>query len=259
MHKILYYAFALVALTSCSKSQFVSVRSNAKEAGNGNYFFENDSVKITYNFKGENGPVKISVFNKLSHPLYLDWTKSAVIVNQQSLPMWKDESRVSTVTNATEIDWGYVTTTSGSTDGSITRPAAVAFIPPQSEISDSRVLLKRSLFAESEKSKSKKSRKRIFLSTGPATANLYEFKREDSPLTFRTYLTLSMDQNISSSVHIENEFWVGEILQSGDFKNTYRPRNNEFSLTKATKLTSVVATTAVLGGAVLFAAIKAEE
>ncbi|HNC30155.1 MAG TPA: hypothetical protein PKX08_09130, partial [Cyclobacteriaceae bacterium] len=67
-----------IVCTGCSTYQYVTVSSPLKTQNE--FIAENDTVKISYDFSGEQGPVKISIYNKLSTPLYVDWSKSALII-----------------------------------------------------------------------------------------------------------------------------------------------------------------------------------
>jgi hypothetical protein len=262
MKKMLFFPTALVALVGCSNSQFVSVRSDAPAESTGQYYFENDTIKINYSFKGENCPVNIHVFNKLRIPLYLDWTRSAVIINQQSISMWKDESNLSAQTETSGYNAGYnFNASSSETNGVIVRPETISFIPPQSSVSESRITLRNNFFDVATATDVKKSKRKVYSSNGSVNADLYEFQRENSPFTFKTYLTLSTNQNGSHTMHIENEFWVSEILQSDLLGKSYRHRDNEFRITKPTPAAAVVAGAALVGVLVLntTAGIKAIE
>ena len=85
----LFPALALVAcvLVSCSTYQVnvLSSTNTTKDDKTGVFNFENDSVKITYSFYGNNAPVSIQVFNKLDKPLYIDWQRSAAIIGDNAV------------------------------------------------------------------------------------------------------------------------------------------------------------------------------
>jgi hypothetical protein len=259
MKNIFYAAIILVALSSCTKSQFVTVKSDAPASGFSTYFFENDSMKVSYTFKGYNCPVNVQVYNKLSVPLYIQWTKSALIIDGKTVPFWKDESSFSSGTYTTEIDWGGVSSSHSNTHGTIKRPESVSFIAPQSSVTNSRLYLKEKFFKVASHPKAKKSKKKIFLLDGPITANHYEFKKEDSPFQFKTYLTISTEQDGSNPTHITNSFWVAEVLQSGNIGNSYPLQDNEFRLVKATGFGTVVGGTVLIGTAVFLGVVAATE
>ena len=49
------------------------------------FFFENDTIKVTYYFWGNRGIMQISVFNKKDFPIYIDWNKSFMQNNTDKL------------------------------------------------------------------------------------------------------------------------------------------------------------------------------
>ena len=57
----------------------------------GDFVQENDTVRISYRFWGENAPVTITIYNKLDEPLYVDWGRSALIIDDVATtydPKW---------------------------------------------------------------------------------------------------------------------------------------------------------------------------
>ena len=49
------------------------------------FFFENDTMKVTYYFWANRGIMQISVFNKKDFPIYIDWNKSVMQNNFDKL------------------------------------------------------------------------------------------------------------------------------------------------------------------------------
>src|SRR5437879_399347 len=82
---------------SCSKFQYVTLQSSIPVQSKG-FVIENDSVKITYSFKGQNCPVQVEVYNKLEKPVYLDWKKSALIMNEERFSFWEDKTSIRATT-----------------------------------------------------------------------------------------------------------------------------------------------------------------
>lgn len=54
---------------------------------NGEFVIAGDSIEIRFNFYGENAPITISVNNKTSQPIYVDWRRSGVIIDDQSVTL----------------------------------------------------------------------------------------------------------------------------------------------------------------------------
>lgn len=73
------------ALSSCSSTYIYSTLNSANAAidktDHGDFFYENDSLWISYSLRGADAPLQITVFNKLNKPLFIDWKKSLLVYN----------------------------------------------------------------------------------------------------------------------------------------------------------------------------------
>ena len=87
-YPLLYLSVFFIVLSGCSRYQYVYINSDLAHDEKKVYYAENDSVKISYKFEGLNCPVSIGIFNKLPVPLYVDWKRSAVIVDSLLISYW---------------------------------------------------------------------------------------------------------------------------------------------------------------------------
>ena len=78
---ILVAFICIIALSSCTQYQYITLNSNLEKNKNNEYSIDNDTVSIKYKFSGENFLLSQTIFNKLEIPLYIDWDKTNVIVN----------------------------------------------------------------------------------------------------------------------------------------------------------------------------------
>ncbi|HEX3010094.1 MAG TPA: hypothetical protein VHO90_21005, partial [Bacteroidales bacterium] len=123
----------IAVLSSCSKFQYVVLKSNLSKNDQKEFFHENDTCLVKYSFEGQNCPLRIEVYNKLSVPIYVDWKKSAVIINNQKYSLWEDRAIISGSTTDYNIKWNKsLSTTSGAIDGTIYRNEQISLIPPKS-------------------------------------------------------------------------------------------------------------------------------
>jgi len=81
-------------MTSCNREYIQILRTKSvglteKKQG---WVFENDSVRINYNFNELGGIMSFSLFNKLDKPVYLDWKNSSFIYNGEKNNYWIEES-----------------------------------------------------------------------------------------------------------------------------------------------------------------------
>jgi hypothetical protein len=165
---------------------------------------ENDSLRITYNFSGRSGPIKISVYNKMDQPVEIDWKKSAMIIADSAISFFDpamtitgelDRTRYSIYQNIT---------------GTVSPPEAIDFIPPKSSITKQKIFVRDKWEKiETENSmKVKNQGHRIH----------YIFSKSNSPMIFRTYLTFLTG---NKSFEIEHRFYASEITEKShdNFEN----------------------------------------
>ena len=93
--KILLLALP-VLFSSCTQYQYLTIDSDDTQENKKKEFqFENDDVRITYNFFGANAPIEVKVYNKSSKGLNVDWSKSSLIIYRAILAQLPDEYLIS--------------------------------------------------------------------------------------------------------------------------------------------------------------------
>lgn len=210
--QLMAVVIAVWLLSGCYTYQHVKLASNSELTDQSEFKLENDSVRIVYSFSGLNGPIHMEIFNKLNKPFYVDWRKSALIRNGESTTLWKDESRVSATTTEYKVfpEDDQINSVS-KTNSTVVRKDNITYIPPQSKMAINSFILRSKLFNFPEEV----GEKVVFHTHGgKRKAVKYTFSKEDSPLNFRIFLSFSMDQNVNSSFHTDNTFWVQEYLDS---------------------------------------------
>ena len=78
----------LLSLSSCSSYYYSTLASNDRSGRydvNKDFVIDNDSVCIIYNFHGEDGPVLVTVQNKMDEPLFVDWQMPFLSKGSRSL------------------------------------------------------------------------------------------------------------------------------------------------------------------------------
>src|SRR5579859_3670459 len=127
----------LMLITSCSSYEYLRLDSGSMTRNDHkDLIWENDTVKLAYNFHGKNGPMKLSIFNKTDKPLYIDWKRSALVRDQQSISLYDSRVNVSGSADAFTFPvgrrWSYTTT---SFSGTLNLPEGVDMIAPHAFIS----------------------------------------------------------------------------------------------------------------------------
>jgi hypothetical protein len=234
-----------VFLMGCMKYQYTTVSSNMISNEQKEFVHENDSLIVKYNFSGNNCPVRISIENKLATPLFVDWKRSALIVNDLSQSYSTDNAVIDAYGTGITFLWGE----SGSSQfinvqGTITKSESTGFIPPHAKIQSDAVYASDNY----KKLKGKKSKTiRVYSSDSFTLARHYEFNEANSPARFRSYLTLSTDPNFSSLIIYDDSFWVTEIVQTDLRPKMFYKDSNEGNKYHTAKLTGIGTGAAFIG------------
>jgi hypothetical protein len=204
--KSIYFLWLIGLLTAgCVRYQYAVVDSNLDKSKKGEIVFENDSLKLTYQFKGINGPASIHLFNKLDVPLFVNWQRSSVIIGDKSFSRAKESSDISASAIGTQINWTEtLSTTHNSIDGSIKHSPQIGFIPPKSFIESNPIDLSSAFFNLSGSQMQAKN------SYG-TRVRYQDFDENSTPMSFRSYLTLSLTPDFQNPIVIDQQFWVSEV------------------------------------------------
>ncbi len=85
-----------VLYCSCSQKFFVQVKTNLPQTQTQHYYYENDTLKIQFNFTDQfNLPnFWFNVQNKLNEPIFIDWQKTVLEINGQRLSFASSTSNI---------------------------------------------------------------------------------------------------------------------------------------------------------------------
>lgn len=193
-----------IFLFSCTSYRYLKVDSeNTKLNAEKDFTAETDSIKVVYRFSGWRLPTTVTVFNKTAAGLEVNWSQSAVIVNEQAYSFHDGKIQVSgDVRGSLHQAVGLSRPLDGSISATTNLPQAVQFIPPQSGVSRSGpfiALLEQALEEEARRSRGGSSK---------------SWSKTASPVSFRVYLSVrSVDQG-GAPISMERSFVVGEEMRS---------------------------------------------
>jgi hypothetical protein len=229
MLRTLPFASLIFLFSSCTAYQYMTVSSNDMPQNDQREFVvENDSIRLKYRFDGHNAPVQLEVVNKLSKPIYVDWKRSALIMNNRAFSYKAGSLTVSGSTHTSVDNWfsrnnpGLTSaTTSSGFSSTVEFPRDLEFIPPTAQINESPLALTAS-FHTGEKGEF--TRVRVPMEDGMmGDVMRATYDEGNSPLKFSSYLTLFVDQDLSKPVVFHHSFYISEIL-----KSSYGPHNFRF-------------------------------
>lgn len=213
-----YFTFLLIPLIFIGCTTYVQVfetKSKNTATENNFYVFENDSLKITYDFWENRGLLKFSIYNKLEKPIYIDWKKSSLIYNDIKINYWSDEEIQKSYSTFYYSSSSFSGFSFGSGSGiqttSVTRDERITFIPPKSTyfkntfyIVPNRQFIVKDYTLNSElESEFKKGKMMKILEK--------EYNESDTPFNFRNFITFSLSEDIKDEFYIDNEFYLSKI------------------------------------------------
>jgi len=199
----------ILAFGSCASYQYLTLDSaqmpkNAKKE----FTWENDTLRVNYNFNGEGGPITISIYNKTDKPLYIDWNKSAMVRDGHASSLSSPTVQVSGSVTSYGRRVSY-----GNLSASFEMPEGVNLVPPASDITKNLGALADSIPISSEfLPDSAKIEKGIYPDGQPYKFRRYHFDETKSPLQFKSYLTLVLGNNNANSFSVSHSFYANEVL-----------------------------------------------
>lgn len=242
MAKILPIAvMVFVLFSSCSTYQYTTISSsNMSMNEKQELVFENDSVRIIYNFNGHDGPVNITVQNKLQVPVYIDWQKSAIITEGRAVSYVSKEVKIEGGVQSSSAITGGGGSAYGISSGNISAiaslPPSIDFIPPQSYFTRNPMGLRHSFIAVPESHYHKLKYAATETYTVPVKAAVYT--EESSPYKFRSYLTIMVGEVTAKPVGFEHSFFASQIMATGKPPGLIwlnkTERGNQFYVDRAT-------------------------
>lgn len=246
-----FLLFFAVLLASCTQYQYITLDSNVYRQDQQSFIWENDTVRIRYIFSGNNCPLTVQVYNKMTQPLYVDWKKSAIVYGDGSrLSLWNDQVNVSSTTVGGSVRVGHITMGSAQTSGMIDKREQISFIPPNSYVSVRPL----AIISNFIRPLPLELKQRVsFGDESNTKVDKYNFTPENTPFTFRCFLTLATNDNFSNSIYIDQPFWVSGIMQTTMGPSLVLPSDNMFYVSRTTTMGHImggVGTVAIVAGAV---------
>lgn len=251
-------SYLLILFVSCTRYQYATISSQHLTMNDKQEFVaENDTLRLIYNFNGEDAPINLTIENKLNVPVYIDWRQSSLIVNDKAVSYVPDHIQLSGLISTSGYRSTSYTSSSGTIDAKVAMPPVVDFIPPHSYINKNPMgITNRSVILPD----STLHREKVSSTDG----TFYYIKRAtftetSSPLKFRSYLTMTVGEAAGRPVVVEHVFYVSELVNTGllpeHFGNSFYFKGNRYYVRESTGFGraatgfGVIAGTAVIAGA----------
>ncbi|AXY75146.1 hypothetical protein D3H65_14670 [Paraflavitalea soli] len=206
----------LILLAGCNRYQYLGISSDQLQKNEHQEFtIENDTLQMVYNFNGQNAPVNLLVRNKLDKPIFIDWKRSALIINDNAISYSPDQVSVHGVVSASSISWtqGF-SATDASVYGTANLPPGIQMIPPQSFITKTPLGITNKLLKNIPDSALRKIK--MHMADGnSAYADQAFFDAGNSPLRFRSYLAIVVGDSTLVPVAYQHSFYISEVYRTG--------------------------------------------
>lgn len=187
------------------------------------FYFENDTIRVVYNFWNNFGQINCVITNKLAQPIFINWNSSAAVFNDVT----KDYSNEPLTINAnSDLDLNglppLLTNRDGtiSTKGTISNPASSNIIAPKAKykFQGKQIKAKNTFYKLSDTCK---SRKQEFKNSEIKMA-IQNFDPTNTPLQFRNYITFNIAKIDGPTYTIDHGFYIStirEFARKKDFRS----------------------------------------
>ncbi len=173
--------------------------------------FENDEIRIVYNFWSENGNSSFFLFNKTNEDIFLDLEKSHLIINDLATTYYQNRVFTSTSISGIRLSNPYSTYGQSTILNNVNfekgssisvSEERIVCIPPKAGKYIRGFLLNASLYFNCDLTRYPKK-----------ISETMKFDKESSPLRIRNIITLRYDEtDTSNQVQLEHNFWASEVL-----------------------------------------------
>lgn len=142
-------------------------------------------------------------------------------MNGANLSYFQNKSTINFSSSGVGIQWTEdLSTQHSSTNGSVIRDKAISFVAPKSSITVTRAHIKKGHLAIRHSSSMKNIR--VPVQGKMRRMKRYNFDQQDSPLSFRSYLTFSRDATMQNSTSVDHFFWVDGIVETPFHPDEYQ-------------------------------------
>lgn len=236
--RLIPIALVLLIFSSCASYQYATLDSTeVQKDAKKDFSWENDTMRLTYNFHGQGGPLSVTVFNKMDKPLFVNWKKSALIRDGQAYSLFDNHVEFSGGYSGYGTRVGGLQSSSGSFGGSFDLPEGINLVPPGSFITKSLNTIVQPGPLYSDKFTDKVQPQELGFRNVAGTAykyKVYTFDQAGSPLQFKSYLTFGL-ANSQQEFSVMHSFYVQEVVttdETPELFSIYKPQGDQLWVKK---------------------------
>jgi hypothetical protein len=260
--KIILLLFSLNIFASCSVYHYTTVASNTIEKNKeGVFVTENDSLGIEYSFGGYGGPVSIKIINKTNLPLFIDWKRSAIIVNNKAISYFNPGSRIDGTISSDFYQLSDRQVVGQATlNADLKAQDGEAFIPPNAYSQNTFINL--SSFFNNETVVEQMKRQKLYIKGGEQNLLKIDFSESSSPLIFKSYITFMYADSAKKYFTRQHDFYISSSTKTSLSPEEYfvvTIPGDTFITSRFTGTSQFVGVTAILGGIILAAIVSPDK
>lgn len=216
--KPLNFALPIVVLlisASCVRYQYMGLSSSVPKNESKVFYHENDTLRISYSFNGENCPIRINIYNKLADPLYIDWTKSSITIFKDQMSLWDADSEYDHLSKVL--------------------PQSSTEVQPLLLITKFVDLMPEDTYSHIT----------VMTHNGGVKMKKYAFDTINTPLHFTTKIHYTTNSNGILENYTEDQFWISSLIPTYSILPFDQPDN--FYLKKSTGFSTFIGIVAIAG------------
>lgn len=169
----------------------------------GEFVIEGDSLDVIYNFYGQNAPIMVGVLNKTSKPLYIDWSKSGIMIDNEPIT-YKESQNKAKDGGSPFINFGYFLDNSND----------LSFVKPYSRLNKQILELTNFNFQKINDSLYHNWNTEADSWGKNKKYKTIRYVESDSPIYLRTFLTVYEDsRSADEAFFYENDFYMSELIK----------------------------------------------
>ena len=210
MKPFLPAAILMIAISSCTNYQYLTLDANQTTKNEKKEIvWENDSVRLVYNFNGRWGQMNIMAYNKSNEHVFINWKKSAIVIGDRSISLYDPNVKIS----GESVDFKLNRSVSwGLTEANFTLPEGSDFMPPKTYITKQNISLLQTIPVLPALSNSLPAQKTTYEGTN-VKFRTTKYDQASSPFVFKLYLTFGIGKQ-NKEFSVEHLFYVSEAVQS---------------------------------------------
>jgi hypothetical protein len=219
--RLFYFAPVLMLMCSCNIHQYLSFSSELPMNNSGAFFDDNDSLAITYTFTGAK-TIKIEMENKSDQLVFVDWSRSSMIFNGQSLSFANGMSKIEGTGTGTSNQY-IEGMTSANFEGTVSQSPTKSYIPPNSRIIREFAGVPIQFINSLRKTH---SFEKILLRS---SAKKFSFDESNTLNVILSYISVGVSDEGQFRV-INHRFWMSDVVET--IEGNLRIKGNQFRTSK---------------------------